>query len=86
MGMQVQDGDAFVFINRSLTGMKILHAEYGGLVIYHMKLEKGTIQLPEIDLENEATSQGVQWSELMMMVQGISIKETKRKARWKPKK
>jgi cytochrome oxidase assembly protein ShyY1 len=51
-----------------------------------MKLEKGTIQLPEIDLENEATSQGVQWSELMMMVQGISIKEAKRKARWKPKK
>jgi hypothetical protein len=86
MGMQVQDGDAFVFINRSLTSMKILHAEYGGLVIYHMKLEKGAFQLPDINPENGGTSQGIQWSELMMMVQGISIKDTQRKARWKPKK
>jgi hypothetical protein len=66
--------------------MKILHAEYGGLVIYHMKLEKGAFQLPDINPENEAASQGIQWSELMMMVQGISIKDTQRKARWGPKK
>ena len=38
MGMNVQDGDAYIFINKSLTGLKILHAEYGGLVIYNMKL------------------------------------------------
>jgi hypothetical protein len=84
--LQVQDGDAFVFINRSLTGMKILHAEYCGLVIYHMKLEKGAIKLPEIDLGNGATSQDIQWSELIMMVQGISIQDTKRKARWELEK
>jgi hypothetical protein len=66
--------------------MKILHAEYGGLVIYHMKLEKGAFQLPDINPENGGASQGIQWSELMMMVQGISIKDTQRKARWKPKK
>ena len=36
MGKDVQEGDAFIFINKSLTNMKILHAEYGGLVIYNM--------------------------------------------------
>ena len=34
MGMNVQDGDAYIFINKSLTGLKILHAEYGGLMHY----------------------------------------------------
>ena len=41
MKRDVQDGEAFIFVNRSLTSMKILHAEYGGLVIYNLKLEKG---------------------------------------------
>ncbi len=42
MGKNVRDGDAFIFINANCTCMKILHMEYGGLVIYHMRLEHGT--------------------------------------------
>ena len=30
MKRDVQDGEAFIFVNRALTSMKILHAEYGG--------------------------------------------------------
>jgi hypothetical protein len=30
--------------------MKILHAETGGLVIYHMKLETGRFRLPSLDM------------------------------------
>ena len=86
MGMHVQDGDAFVFINRSLTSMKILHAEFGGLVIYNMKLERGTIQIPSIDSETDVQSHGINWSELMMMVQGISMKDCKTATRWEPQK
>jgi transposase len=86
MGMQVQDGDAFVFINRSLTSLKILHAEYGGLVIYNMKLERGAIVLPGINSEGSETSCSIKWSELMMMVQGISPKDYKKSMRWEPKK
>ena len=84
--MNVQDGDAYVFINKSLTGMKILHAEYGGLVIYNMKLERGAFKLPEIDVGDESTSRGIEWSDLIMIVQGISPSEIKRCSRWKPKK
>jgi hypothetical protein len=86
MGMQVQDGDAFVFINRSLTSLKILHAEYGGLVIYNMKLERGAIVLPGINSEESETSCSIKWSELMMMVQGISPKDYNKSMRWEPKK
>lgn len=86
MNLRVQDGAAFIFINKSLTGMKILHAEYGGLVIYNMKLERGTIQLPDLDPDNNATSKDVLWSDLMMMVQGSSPAEMKRSTRWNPVK
>lgn len=86
MGMNVQDGDAYVFINKNLTGMKILHAEYGGLVIYNMKLERGAFKLPEIDSNDETASKGIEWSDLIMIVQGISPSEIKRNSRWTPKK
>lgn len=86
MGMDVQDGDAYIFINKSLTGLKILHAEYGGLVIYNMKLERGAFKLPETDSDDTATSRNIKWSDLMMIVQGISTSDVKRCSRWNPKK
>ena len=85
MGCNVQDGDVYIFINRSCTSMKILHLECGGLVIYHMKLESGSFKLPVFD-QNTNTFQTC-WQELMMMVQGISPDGTVNKKRWvKPSK
>ncbi|TAJ03989.1 transposase [Marinilabiliaceae bacterium JC017] len=81
MGRNVQDGDVFIFINRSCTSMKILHMEFGGLVIYHMKLESGNFKLPVLD-ENTNTFQ-VTWQDLMVMVQGISTDGKPCKKRWK---
>ena len=45
-------GDAFIFINRTLDGMKILHAENGGLVIYHIHLKIGRFRMPPMDMGN----------------------------------
>jgi transposase len=70
MGRNVQDGDVFIFINRPCTSMKILHMEYGGLVIYHMQLETGSFRLPVYD-DSSNTFQ-TSWQELMMMVQGAA--------------
>ena len=33
MGMDVMEGDAFIFVNRLYTCIKVLHLECGGLVI-----------------------------------------------------
>ena len=85
MGRNVQDGDVYIFINRTCTSMKILHMECGGLVIYHMKLESGTFKLPVFD-QNTNTLQ-TSWQDLMMMVQGITMDGKKNKKRWeKPSK
>jgi transposase len=70
MGRNVQDGDVFIFINRPCTSMKILHMEYGGLVIYHLKLESGSFKLPVFD-ESTNTFQ-TSWHDLMMIVQGAN--------------
>ena len=66
--------------------MKIVHAEDGGIVIYNMKREYGTIQLPEHDPDNKATSRDVVWADQMVTVQGYSPAEMKRSSRWNPVK
>ena len=88
MRRDVHDGEAFIFVNRSLTSMKILHAEYGGLVIYSLKLEKGCISLPDLlpDDDNATPCRRTEWQELMLMARGISPLEVRRQPRWLPSK
>jgi transposase len=77
MGRSVQDGDVFIFINRPLTVMKILHMECGGLVIYHMKLESGCFKMPVFDQDTHTFQ--TTWQDLMMMVQSVIQSEKKDK-------
>jgi len=82
MGFDVCEGDAYIFINRTLDSMKILHMETGGLVIYWMKLEKGRFRLPSF--EKNSNNRLTTWPELVLMVQGISLRECVRQSRWQP--
>ncbi len=69
MNKNVRDGGVFIFINRNLNVMKILHMEYAGLVIYHKKLESGRFKLPSYD--EKTTSINIKWQELMSIVQSV---------------
>ena len=88
MHRDVHDGEAFIFVNRSLTSMKILHAEYGGLVIYNLKLEKGCISLPDLQLDdgNAPPCRLTGWQELVLMARGSNPLEVRRQPRWLPTK
>ncbi len=55
--------------------------ECGGLVIYHLKLESGSFNLPVFD-ENTNTFK-TSWQDLMMMVQGVTADEKVIRQRWK---
>ncbi|NLO71568.1 MAG: IS66 family insertion sequence element accessory protein TnpB [Porphyromonadaceae bacterium] len=79
MKRNVQHGEVFIFVNRNLTIMKILHLEYGGLVIYHKKLENGSFKLPTFD-EN-VPSLEVSWQDLMNIVSAVKIKKRRLKKR-----
>jgi len=81
MGKNIRSGDAFIFINRSCTSMKVLHLETGGLVIYHLRLEEGVFSLPAF--EEESASCPSSWKNLMLMIQGIDPQKCNYKKRWK---
>lgn len=71
-------GDVFVFINKRRDRVKLLHWEAGGFVIYYKRLESGTLELPDSP-DNTTT---VSWSQLMMIIEGISIKNVKKRRRF----
>src|SRR5690554_8226162 len=73
MKRNVQNGEVFIFVNKRLTTMKILHLEYGGLVIYHKKLESGVFKLPSFD--EGLTSHALEWQDLMMIVKNVKPKK-----------
>lgn len=70
MGYDVRLGDIFIFVNRSRTTMKLLHAEDGGMVLYVKRLEDGTFRLPSYD--SVSRSYPMEWRDLVMMVGGIN--------------
>ena len=60
------NGDAYIFINKPGTRMKILRMESGGLVLYCKMLEEGKFYRPESDNNGR-----IVWSDLVLMVEGI---------------
>lgn len=63
------NGDVYIFMNKARNRIKFLHCELGGLVLYCKLLESGTFGMPS-GLEKDAVS-GIEWSELVMIVEGI---------------
>lgn len=72
-------GDVFIFINSNRTTIKLLHWEVGGLVIYHKRIEMGRFSIPAYT--PQTTSYSIAWTELVMMVEGISRREIRHKKR-----
>lgn len=69
-------GEVFIFFNRRCTQVKLLVWEQDGFAIYHKRLERGTYELPS-DHSTELRS-----DELMLILQGISLKSVRRRKRF----
>lgn len=82
MGMQRNpiSGEVFIFINRPRNRMKLLRWDFGGFVLYYKRLEQGTFELPSSVINN--SSMVINWSELVMMVQGISLQHIRTRKRF----
>ena len=69
LGRQVMGGDAFIFINKPRTHLKLLLYEQGGFTIFYRRLEKGAFEVPAFD--PDATSRQITSDQLHFLLKGI---------------
>lgn len=69
-------GDVFIFFNKRRTHVKLLLWERDGFSLYHKRLERGTYELPS------TASEELRSDELMLVLQGISLKSVRRRKRF----
>ena len=84
MGQDPSSGEVFIFINKRRNQVKILHWEQGGFVLYYKRLERGTFE--KIDFDESGKSCQISWSSLVMLVEGVSMKNIKKRERYKIEK
>jgi len=89
----LMSGDIFIFLNRRRTHIKLLMWDTTGFAIYYKRLEAGTFEMPVDTPPKNATaitpatplSIEIQWSHLVLMLEGIEIKSIKKRKRYKQK-
>jgi transposase len=70
-------GDVFIFLNRRRTHIKLLVWDRSGFVLYYKRLEEGTFELPK--------SETPTWDQLVMMLEGVSMKKVQYRKRYRRK-
>ncbi len=73
-------GEVFIFINKRCNQVKVLLWEGDGFSLYYKRLEKGTYELPL--LKEDIPSVELRSDELMLILQGISLKSVRRRKRF----
>lgn len=76
----IRAGDVFVFLNRRLDRIKLLHWDRDGMAIWMKRLERGTFQRPQsppcgVQVEMDAT-------DLALLLSGIELTSVKRRHRY----
>ncbi len=78
VGLDPTNGDVYIFVGKSRKVMKLLHWEYGGYVVYYKRLEVGRFH-PRIFLRHGIGFRSMRWSELVLLMEGISPQVSRRR-------
>jgi transposase len=76
----VRLGDLFLFLNRRLDRIKLLHWDDDGLVIWMKRLERGTFQRPQCP--PDAPHVAMDATDLALLLSGIELASVKRRPRY----
>jgi transposase len=68
-------GDVFIFLSRSKRRIKLLQWQGDGFALYYKRLEKGTFELPENQLQ-------ITPQQLMLIMEGIQLSSVKKRPRY----
>lgn len=77
LGYEPTNGDVYIFVGRSRRVMKLLHWEHGGYVLYYKRLEEGRFS-PKIFSHKGIGFRCIPWSELVLLMEGISPRTARR--------
>lgn len=72
-------GDAYIFVNRRRTQLKILVWESGGFLIYYKRLEQGTFEIPQA---HQLRDGALRLDELVHIVDGVVLQSIKKRKRY----
>lgn len=75
-----ENGEVYVFINRTRNKVKLLHWQGSSFVLYYKRLETGTFELPQYDIESG--SYQLDYASMVMLIDGISIKNITRRKQY----
>lgn len=84
LGRDLQSGEVFIFINKSRDKIKLLHWQGISFVLYYKRLEEGTFELPDYD--EEVGSIRLNYSQIVLLIDGMTIKNIHRRKRYNPNK
>jgi len=77
----VRLGDLFLFLNRRLDRVKLLHWDRDGLVIWMKRLEKGTFQKPRCAAGADRVEMDA--TDLAILLAGIELASVERRTRYR---
>ena len=72
--------DIFIFLSGRRDKIKLLQWQGDGFAIFQKRLEKGTYEIPEINLES--TSAEISSQELLLILEGIPLLSVKKRKRY----
>jgi transposase len=73
-------GEVFLFLNRRLDRIKLIHWDRDGLAIWMKRLERGTFQRPRRSVSGEQVEMDA--TDLALLLSGIELSSVKRRTRY----
>jgi transposase len=83
LGKPVMNGDAFIFINKPRTHLKLLVWEQDGFTIVYHRIEKGTFEVPAFNLDQDSLH--ITADQLHCILKGIKLSSVKYRKRYQQK-
>ena len=80
-GLDLFNGDLFVFLSKRADRVKILTWSRGGLIIWYKRLEKGTFKRLSSDQDSKVL---LDTGALLLLLEGLDLNKVQRPERWRP--
>jgi transposase len=81
MGRDPLDGDIYIFVNQRRNMVRLLRWDSNGYALYSKRLEQGSYELPQF-CEQGAASGALKWTELLLILEGISLQSVRYRKRY----